>query len=214
MYTRTRPVEEAGPAPSEQTQYRRINSAAVSRVMFCDDTQKWILNDVSNPSPLHPLLPLFYVTTLLNAYAENGDDEDKLFISRMTLSPSVGGLELRLIGGMGILPGAESGINEFLLYATNSYGNKNTHASNQKRYDCIQTLCNENDEPDSQNDESDSNGLYENDSTQPFSQVSIVQGLTLPYVCLMSVIYIPYVYTYIPYVSRILYLCIYIYYYV
>ena len=195
MYTRITPVEHAAPESNEITQYRRIISSAASKIMFSDDTEQWILNDASNPSPLHPLLPLFYVTTLLNAYSENGDDEDKLLVARMTLSPHLGGLELKLIGGMRILPGAQSGINEFLLYATNSYGNKSTNASNQKRYDCIQTLCNE-------HDDSDTNGLYEHDPTKPFSQVSTAHDLTLSYVMLMSV-------TCIPYVSYILSLCFY-----
>jgi hypothetical protein len=42
-------------------------------------------------------------------------------------------------------------------------------------------------------DESNSTGLYENEPTKPFYQVSIVQDLTLPYFLLMSVTYTPYV---------------------
>jgi hypothetical protein len=111
----------------------------------------------------------------------------------MILPPDVGGLELKLIGGMGIKPGTQSGMNDFLLYATSSYGNKNTNSSTRKRYDCIQTLFNA-------DDESNTTGLYENDPTKPFSQVSTVQDLTLPYFLLMSV-------TYTPYVSYIISLC-------
>ena len=63
---------------------------------------------------------------------------DQLLIARMTLSKPKGGYEINLVGGMAVTSGSNSGIQEFLVYATNSYS-----TSGKQRVDCVQVKLGE-----------------------------------------------------------------------
>ena len=156
-------AEDPHVIPSEFTQYRSIIAAGFFDLRYCDMRDMWVLQTGGTTCEmLHPLLPLSHITILLRAYADIGEEELEL-VARMTLSSDEGGIEMKLIGGMGIVPAVETGISEFVLYATNRFGNSSTRSVDRKRYDCIQTLTGDDDDIQC--------GVYEEEINKPFSQV-------------------------------------------
>ena len=112
---------------------------------------------------IHPLIPHFkYITQLIMSYVEDADEEDKMLIARMTISPGhPGALNISVIGGIYIMPSDDSGIAPFTVYATSSYGSRE---GNIKRYDCFQIAY------DIQK-ENHLNHIYDAADDYPFSQV-------------------------------------------
>ena len=118
-------------------------------------------NGIMTHTFIHPLISLEYVTSLLFSYADNGPDEFSL-VSRMLLKPEQGGIDIAIVGGVKISPNLESGMEEFLLYATNKYGD-----CNQQRFDCVQISYDPED-----NEDDFIPGVYDVEVNKPFCQVS------------------------------------------
>ena len=94
----------------------------------------------------------------------------------MTLSKAKGGLEINLVGGMAVTPGSNSGIQEFLVYATNSYG-----TSGKQRFDCVQVKLGE----DTDADDHNTHSLYDLDANKPLCQVPLLCNLMFLYLTCM-----------------------------
>ena len=152
------------------------------------------------------MIPNFsYVTHLLSAFADGGNADDKLLIARMTLPCDVGGLEIKLIGGMVIQPATQTGIKPFTVYATSSYGSKTGRI---KRYDCIQTAYEGVEEaPHELN-------IYDEVINYPFSQVHhnylcLYVSLCFPlkHLCLLMFFSLCVMFAYVFFIMRYVCLC-------
>ena len=113
-------------------------------------------------------------------FLETADDEEKHLIARMTITPgTTGAVSIHLIGGLYVVPGANSGIEPFTVYSTSSYGSR---TGNIQRYDCIQIAYAIN------HDEKHLNHIYDVEDEVPFCQVHtlmfFILTLMYPYVLL------------------------------
>jgi len=134
-----------------ETSYARIDHLGKVVLVFDTANNTWISKD-SKSIISHPLLTSAIFDELLSSYADNREEiwnfEATSAVKILMTTPTTcTKYRLQLESGIKILPSADSGIEDFLIYATSKYVTERGHEHKQisylKRYDSVEMSDND-----------------------------------------------------------------------
>ena len=152
MYNNHSSISKSNLINSDEISYSRVDRLGKVILIFDQTHNTWISKDSKKLIISHPLLTSATFDELLSSYADNRNniwnlDAISAVRTLMTSPTTCTKYRLQLESGLRNLPSADSGIEEFLIYATSKYVTERGHEHKQitylKRYDSVEMSDNE-----------------------------------------------------------------------